>query len=398
MAFSTRFGYDATSTQRKKLWDPSETLGIINMDPGYQRITCIGHAPSQGRRCRNPIRSDNRDFITATLNEIAYLRPDNPTVMSRLRSIAGPALCVRYHQGQAESIVRQWQRKIQQLSPRIDERKPTKPVRDDKNQDSEQTINELREQLREMRELLAQLRDDRDGQGSQSQGYESPNEQASRRRQEAERRRQESEERERERLEKERLERERLERERLERERLEKERLEKERLEKEKREREKEESNRRAREEQAAQNERIRQRAQKRREEREREKREAERREEEEWEQSWIKYQERWAEFRTTPLREGNIRDAIPWPVKSGSYRDVKASNVNDFLKRAVARDASPVKLIRKECKKWHPDSINRLLRDAQLTDADEMMIEMICRVVTDLLNNASGRSSELFD
>src|ERR1700691_4035579 len=98
MASSTRFGYDATSTQKKKLWDPSETLGIINTDPGYQRITCIGHAPSQGRRCRNPIRSDNPDFITATLSEIAYLRPDNPTVISRLRAIAGPALCVRYHQ------------------------------------------------------------------------------------------------------------------------------------------------------------------------------------------------------------------------------------------------------------------------------------------------------------
>jgi hypothetical protein len=394
MAFPTRFGYDATSTQRKKLWDPSETLGIVNTDPGYQRITCVGHAPSQRRRCRNPIRSDNRDFITATLNEIAYLRPDNPTVVSRLRAIAGPALCVRYHQGQAESIVTQWQRKIQQLSPRVDERKQSKPARDDKNEDSEQTINELREQLREMRELLAQVRDERNNQGSQSQGYETPNKQARRRRQEAERRRQESEEREKEARKRE-EERKRQEREEKEREAR---RQEEERLEEERREREKEESKRRVREEQAARNERIRQRAQKLREEREREKREAERREEEEWEQSWINYQERWAEFRTAPLREGNIRDAIPWPVKSGSYRDVKASNVKDFLQRAVARDASPVKLIRKECRKWHPDSMNRLLRDAQLTDVDRMMIKMICLVVTDLLNSASGRSSESFD
>jgi len=37
-------------------------------------------------------------------------------------------------------------------------------------------------------------------------------------------------------------------------------------------------------------------------------------------------------------LREGNVRDLIPWPVKSGLYRDVNASNVKDFLQRAIAR------------------------------------------------------------
>jgi len=44
---------------------------------------------------------------------------------------------------------------------------------------------------------------------------------------------------------------------------------------------------------------------------------------------------------------------------------------------------------------KWHPDRTCIWLRDAQLSDADKMVVDMICRVVTDLLNESAGRSSE---
>jgi hypothetical protein len=382
MAPSTRFYDNPTFAQKPKLWEPFMTLKIINTDPGYQRMTCVGYAPSKGRRCRNSIRSDNRDLITATLNEIACLKPSNPVVLSRLREIAGRALCVGFHQGQAESVVLQWRREIQQVevNQRAKERRQSKLVRDDTFQDSNQTMSELQEQLKHIREMLAQLQDERSSYADPPQQCPGPNEQA---RQE-ERKSQEREERNREAR---RQEEERLERDRLEAERLEKERIKKER----------EEIKRR---EQAAHKERIRQRAQILREEREREKREAERREEEEWTRAWMKYQERWADFKpsTGSSREGNIRDAIPWPVKSGSFLDVNPSDVAKFLGKAVARDISPVKLIRKECKKWHPDCIYRLLRDAHVTDADRLRIDMICRVLTDLLNNASGKSSECLD
>jgi hypothetical protein len=381
----TQFSRDSAPADRKKLWNPSKTLGIINMDPGYQCITCIGYAPSQRRRCRNPIRKDNRDFITETLDEIAYLHPNNPAVMSRLRAIASPALCVRYHQNQDETVLKQWQSKIQQL-PDIEDSKPARSIKSSKKQEPErdESKDALKEQLREMRELLARLQEEINSQRYQDQKYQRVDEQLEKDREEEESRRWRREEKDKKAK--------RQEKERLEKERLEKERLEKERLEKERRERE---EKKRRESEQAASNERIRTRAQKLRQEREREERETKQKEREEWGQSWTKYQERWVRFKASTSREGDFRDAIPWPVKSGSYRDVKASNVKEFFERAVPKDANMARVMRKECQKWHPDMINRLPRSSQLTDVDRMMVDMICREITKLLNASADRSAQ---
>lgn len=378
MAIHTQVSRDATSAQAKKLWDPSKILGIINTDPGYQRITCIGNAPSQGRRCRNPIRADNREFIMKTLDDISYLHPESAAVLSRLRTIAGPALCVRNHQNQAETIVMQWQRKIQQLQ-RVEERRPAKPTVSTRDQDIEhdQSIESLREQLREMREFLAQFREEANER--QYQRHDQPEAPAGNNRQEEELKRQKREERN-------------AELRRLEKKRLEKQRLEKEQLEKEKK--ETEEAQQRA-SKQAASNERIRLRAQKLREEREREKRQKEEAEKKNWDQSWNKYQERWVQFRASTSHEKPTRDTTPWPVKSGSYRDVNASNVKEFFERAVPKDANMAKLMRKECRNWHPDVSFLSLGGSQLTETDRMMVDMICRVVTGLLNGSAGRSAE---
>ncbi len=366
MVVHTQFSRHATSADKKKLWDPSEILGIINTDPGYQCITCVGYAPSQRRRCRIALRKDNRDLIEETLDDIAYLSPDSSAVISRLREIAGPALCVRYHQGQAETIVMQWKRKIQQLKPKIEERKPTSSARCSKKQESAQNqkVEDLQDELREMRELLAKLREEINGQRHEGQGSERREEQIAKDKEERKRRRREEIDREARRLEKERVEKERLKKERLKKERLEKERLEKEN-------KEREEKIRRKREKQEGQKER------------------------EEWDQCWTKYQERWVDFRASATREGDLRDAIPWPVKSGSYSHVNASNVREFLQRAVPSDANMAKLMRKECQRWHPDTIHCWLRGSQLSDVEDIMIGMICRVVTDFLNSSAGRSDE---
>ncbi len=398
------YRHNTVSSERKKLWDPHETLGIINTDPGYNGITCIGYAPTQGRRCRNPIRADNRSFINAVLSEISFLPPDSPVVLSRLQSIVGPALCLNRHQSQAESVMQQWKRKIQQLKRQLESReeRTRTPPRNNK-QDSEkvqkQSIHEVRARMRELEELLASLKQERDEEDGQCSGQGGREERGTQRRRTAEQTHQTNEEMQREakRKEKKRKEEERLEEGRLERERLERERREEERLERERKERE---DTKRRKQEQAAHNERIRQRAQKRREDQEREKREAELREQEEFDQAWSKYQSLWTASRAsasnTTSGEGNIREAIPWPVKSGSHRDVNASNVREFLQRAVAKEGNnSSSLLRKECQKWHPDVVDRLLRGVKLTDVDRMMIDMICRVVTELLNKSAGRNSE---
>ena len=389
MVYYTQFSRDTASSERKKLWDPSKTLGIINMASGYECITCIGHAPSKRRRCQNPIRKDNREFIMQTLSDIAYLRPDSPAVLSRLREIVGPALCVRYHQNQADTVIASWQSTLQQLKPQLQEPKTAKSIQSGgtKVVIKDECIEDLRAQLREIREFLAEVQAAKSRQ-CQDEESKRGEERATNDRNEEKRKRQEKD-REAKKQEKERLEKERLEKECLEKERQEKERLEKER-------KEKEEKERREREH-AAQNERIRQRAQKLREEREREKREREQKEQKEWNQSWKKYEERWTQFRASGRGGNSIKDDIPWPVKSGLYRDVTASSVKEFLQRSGETEGNMSRLMRKECQKWHPDMINRFLSAFQVTDADQLMLGMICRVVTDLLNSSAGKSAEFF-
>lgn len=326
------------------------------------------------------------------------MQPDSPAVTSRLRAIAGPALCVRWHQNQAETVVKQWQEKIKLVKPRTEERVHTKPVQSPKKQDvkPDQALEDAQEQLQEMRRLLAELQEELKRQRNQNQGNERREKQPKaedlqedRKRQERERQEHEDRDREAKRQEEERQEKERKEDEK----RKKKEQQERERQEKEQQEREQ-----KARE-QAAHNERIRQKAQKVREERERKEREKAQQERDEWDRAWAKYQDRWVKFRAAASQtEVNIRDAIPWPVKSGSYSDVGASAVEEFMQMAVPRDADTAKLMRKECQKWHPDMVNSWLRGAEITDVDRIMIGMICRVVTDVLNKAAGRSSEFLD
>ncbi|KAH9211766.1 hypothetical protein DL95DRAFT_392222 [Leptodontidium sp. 2 PMI_412] len=443
-------GFSSSYCGSSKLWDPVETLEIINPDPGYQRITCVGYAPSQGRRCRIAINQYNRQTITNTLNEISYLHPSDPNVVSRLRGVAGAALCVRFHQGQASDILSQWRSKLPKVQRTDSEQRP----RSSRSQARNQTSKDLQERLRKLRELMDQLEENLEAQKSdcctdeesdeeiiyedfqrakakdrlerdglekerrdqkarkrrdaeQAADEEQSNQRAQARATEAKARK-EQESTERERINAERIKREAREAEEAaKKERIRRQRAQ-ERAEQEARERElKEEKERidKERQEQeakrkrdaanSASNERIRQRARERAEKAAREKREKEEREQAEWKQAWTRYQDQWVLFKTSPSQHGVLRDVIPWPVKTGLFREVNASAVKAFLENALPAGTLRVKLLRKECQKWHPDVICRWPRAGELTDVERLMLDMICRVVTDQLNSSSGRSSE---
>ena len=96
--------------QSEDLWDPRELLEIINPDSGT--FTCVGHAPSRGRRCRNPIAANNRNAAYGGLDAMARLEPGSKAAAAGLREIAARSLCVRYHQGQAESVAAGWRRRM----------------------------------------------------------------------------------------------------------------------------------------------------------------------------------------------------------------------------------------------------------------------------------------------
>ncbi|KAH7323482.1 putative reticulocyte-binding protein 2 like protein a [Rhexocercosporidium sp. MPI-PUGE-AT-0058] len=408
-----------------KLWDPIASLGIINPDPGYQRITCVGYAPSQGRRCRMAINQHNRQTITETLNEMSYLHPSDPEVVSRLKSIAGTALCIRFHQAQASNILSQWRSKLPKVH-RIDSDKNPRSSRTSRSQARSYTSEDLQEQLRKLRELMDQLEENLNAQKSDSSSgdeseedfvprdYQTGNEknrfererlEKERKAQEARKRRDTEQTRQRaqskarkdaqDMREKEKKEQENREREQKRAEEAAREREQKKEKERKEKERKEQEAKKARDAENAASNERMRQRARERAENAAREKREKEEREQAEWNQAWTRYQDQWLIFKISSSTDRALRDAIPWPVRTGSFSDVNASTVKAFLENALPKDTVRVKLLRKECQKWHPDVTGRWSRAGELTDVERMMIEMICRVVTDQLNSYSGKSSE---
>ena len=92
---------------------------------------------------------------------------------------------------------------------------------------------------------------------------------------------------------------------------------------------------------------------------------------------------------------QGNIRDVIPWPVKSDSYSDVKRTAVAEFFRNAPPRNTDPadtVKLMRSECTKWHPDKSTILFCGNELNSADRMILEMICHVLYEIRNEAQSQ------
>jgi hypothetical protein len=425
MGLYTRNTYDRT---REKLWDAAEILEIINPDSGC--FTCSGYVPSQRRRCRNPIRVDNRQFITKTLDEISYLRPDSPAVMRKLRTIAGPALCVRYHQKQAAELLSQWQNGIEESEmeefedeeweQQEAERKRAKAAKKTKRQAPipdpyTDQMREMKDILNGLREELSSLKREKESEKQRQQNEREEKERVEKERIEKERLREErlEEERlakkrtqiaridkervERERVEKERIEQERLKKAQLEKDRLEKERLEKERVEQEQADREREEKERRDKEEREkkadqkrqwdADNERMRQNAL-------RKKREKEEKEKAEREQAWANYQQKWVDFNDCDPNGGPIRDSMPWPVFSGLYCDVKAPAVKEFFEKAVPSNMDRVRVMRKECLKWHPDKVYCIPRDSLFSAVDRLMIDLICREVIVQLSVATGKSA----
>jgi hypothetical protein len=102
--------------QGGKIWDPRKILEITNPDTG--KFTCVGFAPSCGRRCRNPIAQGNQQKVFDMLDEIALSSPSSRQVASKLPKIASISLCVRNHRSQVEEVVAEWQTILSTIKPR----------------------------------------------------------------------------------------------------------------------------------------------------------------------------------------------------------------------------------------------------------------------------------------
>ncbi|XPT04536.1 hypothetical protein M3J09_013612 [Ascochyta lentis] len=94
-------------------WEPQQVLGLH--DDGR----CVGHAPSMGRKCRNPINKVNLSIFDNIVNELSLQPLDAALLRPDLERLARRGLCLRNHQGQVDDMVRKWVQKIKDAVCRL---------------------------------------------------------------------------------------------------------------------------------------------------------------------------------------------------------------------------------------------------------------------------------------
>jgi len=328
------------------------------------------------------------------LDALALLPSSSRKLASMLPTIAALSLCRRYHQGQVDEVVEKWQARIASLKPR---NVRTSSWRVEEDVGSYTTATTARWRTRQVSPERPKGKPCTTGptpaqeqQRWREEDYESKRERE-RLREELERMREELERLRNDKREKERKAKETKDNENQEREKKDEEKREQEKKDQESREREK-----KAREEQEAreQQERIKRAAERKREERERQERAKAAKEKEEWRKAWENYERCWGKFKNTSGSvQGDICDAIPWPVKSGRYADVKkkstgAAMIEEFFRKGcleMSEPAAAYSLIGEESKKWHPDKLAALFRGMPIGDEEKEVVTMIGQIVIKL-------------
>ena len=108
-------------------WDAFEVLGIGDLISGHR---CEGYAPSQRRRCRNPINKANRQAASHMLGFIGDLDPQSSKLLPWLEKLAYLLLCVAYHRNtQASDMALVWYWTIQEASGTLSQKKLTEVQR-----------------------------------------------------------------------------------------------------------------------------------------------------------------------------------------------------------------------------------------------------------------------------
>ena len=91
-------------------WSPAQ---VLQLNPNSLDSTCMGHAKTQGRRCRNPIAYANRQEAAKILLQISRFRPQSQRVDDKFEELASCLLCKRWHQNQAAEMKEKWHRRIE---------------------------------------------------------------------------------------------------------------------------------------------------------------------------------------------------------------------------------------------------------------------------------------------
>ena len=416
-----------TSTATLASWDPIAVLSLMN--PAKLAITCVGHAPSCRRRCRNAIAAHNIQSAKAVMRDLVRPGVSDDEVKNLLFELAEYTLCRRYHQNQATVVSDGWWRLVQ--AHREDEERFS-DTSDDGDGDSDdddansssgsdsdsddgstgrrgrenehaplpanEFIDSLERLQREFDELLRRqrqqlLRGDtstvpairerqpraRDSQHSDSNIRQRLDEQEAQRKSEQLRREEAHLLAQREREEA---------RERSRRATAE---AEKVRCEEALRQAARENAQREAEAERVRQEEAAAE-AERRREEKaaaaaaekarqERERQHSERQQQTRartWDDAWLRYEQAWSQISSTDKpSELDLRKSLIWPTKTGSYSSCSESDVKVFFLSqpgSVSRN-----VVRRQALRWHPDRAARLFGHVK----DESQLKELMKAVT---------------
>jgi hypothetical protein len=85
------------------------------------------------------------------------------------------------------------------------------------------------------------------------------------------------------------------------------------------------------------------------------------------------------------------LRQIIPWPLKSGDWKDLSETAIEEFFRRALPEDADVEKrfsFLKMECLKWHTDRIPRMfgvIQDGELADRFTMVARVAIKLRAEL-------------
>ena len=107
------------------------------------------------------------------------------------------------------------------------------------------------------------------------------------------------------------------------------------------------------------------------------------------WEEAWARYERGWANKThiNASARAENVKESLPWPVKSGRWQDVDVANVCAFLRRAPECAWEDLRaalaVLKAQALRWHPDRIGRHFP----TTTGEGEVGALATLITQVIN-----------
>jgi hypothetical protein len=112
---------------------------------------------------------------------------------------------------------------------------------------------------------------------------------------------------------------------------------------------------------------------------------------------AWTTYSKKWEELKNNgeaeKISKDAIRNAIPWPVRSGQWKDVEKEAIEQFLCNAPVGEEGLSSLLKLERVKWHPDKIQQRFGEGGVDSETIQLVTAVFQVVDRLWNDLRKNS-----